>query len=56
MKHEYVLSPRDPKIEQLAVDLDSLSDEQFYERLQELKADHQKTLQMCQKAYNDKVA
>ena len=55
MKHEYTLSPRDPKIERLAEDLDTLSDEQFYTRLQELKSDHQQTLHMCEKAYKDKV-
>ncbi|XP_067938833.1 protein FAM161A-like [Watersipora subatra] len=56
VKHSYTLSPRDPKIESLAEDLDMLNDEQFYERLQELKADHQKTLSMCAQAYKTKVA
>ena len=53
--HAYTLSPRDPKIEQLAEDMDRLSDEQFYLRLQELKADHQQTLKLCENTYKAKV-
>jgi len=55
VKHAYSLSPRDPKVERLAEELDTLSDEQFYQRLQELKSDHQQTLKMCEQAYNSKV-
>ncbi|KAF6026809.1 FAM161A [Bugula neritina] len=56
VKHAYSLSPRDPKVERLAEELDTLSDEQFYQRLQELKSDHQQTLKMCEQAYNSKIA
>lgn len=55
VRHAYTLSPRDPKIEQLAEDLDTMTDDQFFARLQELKSEHQKTLSLCEKAYKEKV-
>lgn len=43
-------------IDTLASDLSGLSDEEFYSRLRTLKADHKKTLQMCENMYNEKLS
>jgi len=42
-------------IERFAEDMQQLDDESFYERLQQLKEDHKKTLQICESAYKQKV-
>ena len=38
------------------VDLSELTDEQFYERLSSLKADHKRTLALCERLYNEKLS
>ncbi|KAK2146067.1 hypothetical protein LSH36_635g01004 [Paralvinella palmiformis] len=37
------------------VDLSELTDEEFYKRLSDLKSEHKKTLELCEKLYNDKL-
>ena len=37
-------------------DLAELSDEEFYKRLRQLKDEHKKTLELCEKVYTEKLA
>ena len=39
----------------LNVDLSELTDEEFYKRLSDLKAEHKKTLELCEKLYSEKL-
>lgn len=50
------ISPRDPLIESLTKDLSRMTDDEFYSRLQEVKAEHKKTVAMCEQAYRTALA
>lgn len=53
---EYENKENRTPFEEIGPDLGTLSDAEFYERLVALKAEHRKTLELCETLYNDKLS
>ncbi|CAH1792580.1 unnamed protein product [Owenia fusiformis] len=49
------IETQDQMIQDIATELGDLDDDNFYERLVQLKNDHKKTLSLCEELYNEKV-